>query len=46
MAGLTERISVGIATRNRRGSLLRCLTSLALIEDMVDEVLVVDDTQR
>ena len=41
---VTERISVGIATRNRRGSLLRCLASLALIEDMIDEVLVVDDT--
>ena len=44
MASLTERISVGIATRNRRGSLLRCLTSLGLIEDMFDEVLVVDDS--
>ena len=40
----TERISVGIATRNRRRSLLRCLASLALIEDMLDEVLVVDDS--
>jgi GT2 family glycosyltransferase len=41
---ITEPISVGIATRNRRGSLLRCLASLALVEDMVGEVLVVDDT--
>ena len=40
----TERISVGIATRNRRRSLIRCLVSLALIEDLIDEVLVVDDT--
>ena len=39
-----EQISVGIATRNRRGSLLRCLTSLSLVADMIDEVLVVDDT--
>ena len=42
----TERISVGIATRNRRTSLLRCLASLALIEDMIDEVLVVDDSSE
>lgn len=41
---ITERISVGIVTRNRRASLLRCLGSLALIEDLIDEVLVVDDT--
>jgi len=44
MAGFTDRISVGIATRNRRSSLLRCLTSLALVEDVIDEVLVIDDT--
>ena len=40
----TERITVGIATRNRRASLLRCLASLALINDLIEEVLVVDDT--
>ena len=44
MAAFTERITVGIATRNRRQSLLRCLESLALIAELVDEVLVVDDT--
>jgi GT2 family glycosyltransferase len=44
MPAITEPISVGIATRNRRGSLLRCLASLALIDGMIDEVLVVDDT--
>jgi GT2 family glycosyltransferase len=40
----TERITVGIATRNRRESLLRCLASLVLIDDLIEEVLVVDDT--
>ena len=44
MSAITEPISVGIATRNRRGSLVRCLASLALIDGMIDEVLVVDDT--
>jgi len=44
MAASTDRISVGIATRNRRASLLRCLASLALADDLIDEVLVVDDT--
>jgi GT2 family glycosyltransferase len=44
MAHSTESITVGITTRNRRGSLLRCLAALALVEDIVDEVVVVDDT--
>jgi GT2 family glycosyltransferase len=44
MAAITEPITVGITTRNRRGSLLRCLASLALIDDMVDQVLVLDDS--
>jgi GT2 family glycosyltransferase len=44
MAVITEPISVGIATRNRRGSLLRCLASLSLVDDLIDEVIVVDDT--
>jgi GT2 family glycosyltransferase len=44
MAPITEQITVGITTRNRRGSLLRCLSALAIVEPMVDEVLVVDDT--
>jgi GT2 family glycosyltransferase len=40
----TERITVGIATRNCRDSLLRCLASLSLVDDLIAEVLVVDDT--
>jgi len=44
MAVSTDRISVGIVTRNRRASLLRCLASLVLVDDVIDEVLVVDDT--
>ena len=37
------RIAVGIASRGRPDSLARCIASLATIDDMVDEVLVVDD---
>jgi GT2 family glycosyltransferase len=37
------QLTVGIATRNRPQSLVRCLDSLALIEDLVSEVIVVDD---
>jgi GT2 family glycosyltransferase len=44
MAAFTDPITVGIATRNRRQSLVRCLTSLALIDAIVDEIVVVDDT--
>jgi GT2 family glycosyltransferase len=40
----TRRLSVGITTRNRAGSLLRCLESIALIEDLVSDVIVVDDS--
>jgi GT2 family glycosyltransferase len=35
---------VGIATRNRAGSLLRCLASIALIDDLVSDIIVVDDS--
>jgi GT2 family glycosyltransferase len=38
-AGLT----VGIATRNRPDALRRCLASIALIDDLVTEVIVIDD---
>lgn len=40
----TRRLTVGITTRNRAGSLLRCLASITLIEDLVSEVIVVDDS--
>jgi GT2 family glycosyltransferase len=36
-------ITVAVTTRNRPESLLRCLRSLELIEDLVGEVLVADD---
>jgi GT2 family glycosyltransferase len=36
-------LTVGIATRNRPDSLRRCLASIALIDDLVTEVIVVDD---
>src|SRR6267378_1094218 len=38
------RLSVGITTRNRRQSLLRCLASLNLLGDLLTEVIVVDDS--
>jgi GT2 family glycosyltransferase len=44
MSASTDRLTVGIVTRNRRESLLRCLASLTLIDPLVDEVFVVDDT--
>jgi GT2 family glycosyltransferase len=42
----TERsgLAVGITTRNRPQALLRCLTSLTLLGDLLTEVIVVDDT--
>jgi GT2 family glycosyltransferase len=42
LSGLT----VGIATRNRPASLQRCLASIALIDDLVTEVIVVDDASN
>ncbi len=36
-------LSVAIATRNRPASLVRCISSLALLGDLVSEILVVDD---
>ncbi len=37
-------ITVGIVTRNRPEVLRKCLASLALIGDLLAEVIVVDDT--
>jgi len=37
-------ITVGITTRNRPESLQRCLQSLTLLNDVIGEVIVVDDT--
>jgi len=37
------RISVGIATRARPESLVRCVASLACLGELLDEVIVVDD---
>ncbi len=37
------RLSVGITTRNRLDSLVRCVRSLALLTELVKEVIVVDD---
>lgn len=39
-----DRLTVGVATRNRPDALLRCLRSLALIDDIVGEIIVVDDS--
>ena len=43
MAAEALTLTVGIATRNRPNALVRCLESLALIDDMVTEIIVVDD---
>jgi len=37
-------ITIGITTRNRPESLQRCLQSLTLLNDVIGEVIVVDDT--
>ena len=37
-------LTVGLTTRNRRQSLLRCLASLELLGDLLIEVIVVDDS--
>src|ERR1700692_4820945 len=36
-------VTVGITTRNRPDALRRCLASIALIDDLVTEVIIVDD---
>lgn len=38
------KLTVGIATRNRPRSLVRCLNSIALIDDLVGEVIIIDDS--
>jgi GT2 family glycosyltransferase len=38
-----QKLSVGIATRNRPNSLARCLASLAIISDLITDIVVVDD---
>jgi GT2 family glycosyltransferase len=40
----SHRLSVGIATRNRPESLARCVASLALIADLITDIIVVDDS--
>ncbi len=37
------RISVGIASHGRPQSLARCIASLAVIDDLLDEIIVIDD---
>jgi GT2 family glycosyltransferase len=39
-----RQLSVGIATRNRAASLARCISSLALLGDLVADITVVDDS--
>jgi GT2 family glycosyltransferase len=43
MPGPTRPITVGICTRDRQASLLRCLRSLRHAEALIDRVIVVDD---
>src|ERR1051325_8265639 len=40
------RVTVGIVTKNRPDDLRKCLTSLALVADVLGEVIVVDDTSE
>jgi GT2 family glycosyltransferase len=40
------RLTVGIATRNRPRSLVRCLDSIALLGDLASEIIVVDDASN
>src|SRR5687767_11345264 len=41
----TFRLTVGVATRNRPQSLVCRLNSIALVEDLVSESIVVDDSR-
>jgi len=43
MTATRHRITVGITTRDRLDALQRCVASLALLGDLVDDVIVVDD---
>jgi GT2 family glycosyltransferase len=38
-----QTLSVGITTRNRPDALARCLASLAILNDLITDVIVVDD---
>jgi GT2 family glycosyltransferase len=38
-----ERLSVGIASRGRPAALARCIASLTLLDEWLDEIIVVDD---
>lgn len=40
------KLTIGIATRNRPQSLVRCLNSIILIEELVSEVIIVDDSSH
>jgi GT2 family glycosyltransferase len=37
------KLTVGIATQNRLDALIRCVRSIAVISDLVNEIIVVDD---
>jgi GT2 family glycosyltransferase len=39
-----SRLTVGVVTKNRPASLRQCLASLAVLDDVVSDVIVVDDT--
>jgi GT2 family glycosyltransferase len=39
----SHRLSVGIASRGRVASLARCITSLACLDGILDEIIVIDD---
>src|SRR5438067_8148466 len=39
-----DALTVGVTTRNRPQSLLRCLASLQLLGDLLSEVIIVDDS--
>ena len=41
-----RRLTVGVTTRNRHQSLLRCLSSLAGLGDLLAEVIVIDDSSE
>ena len=36
-------VTIGIATKNRPDSLVRCLRSLTMIRSLVGEVIIIDD---
>jgi len=41
---MTSRVTVGIVTKNRPASLRECLESLAVLGDVLADVIVIDDT--